>query len=75
MPAKHHRLLTKVYDAESGDGGLELAEREDGKFELTVYHNNEDLTVYSITPSELEAIAKKFMALAASAMNRYLMNA
>lgn len=70
-----HHLLAKAYDAETGERGIEITERDDGKFDLTVYDGKNDISVYGITPTELRTIGDRFMAMGASAMNRYLMNA
>ena len=39
--------------------------RQDGKFDLVIYFNDDDLTVYGLTPSELADIGRKLQSIAA----------
>ena len=41
-----HKLAERVYDPETGHGGFECVGRQDGKFDLVIYFNDDDLTVY-----------------------------
>lgn len=52
-------LLTKVYDAETGDGALELTgSAQSGRYDLCIYHNSNDLSLYSLTDKELLDISQ-----------------
>lgn len=53
MPVEHVKIIDKLYDPETGDGALELTKRADGKFDLVIYRNNDDITLYGLTRKEL----------------------
>ena len=61
------KLAEKVYDVETGHGGFECVGRQDGKFDLVIYFNDDDLTVYGLTPSELADIGRKLQSIASDA--------
>lgn len=66
MESPHYRLAEKICDPETGHGELECYKRPDGKFDLTIYCGNQDLSMYGLTPRELVQAAHAMEALAAS---------
>lgn len=59
------QVIEKIYDPESGDGALECVKRAaDGKFELVIYRNADDLTLYGLTASELAAVGRRLQEIA-----------
>lgn len=53
-------LITKIYDAETGDGALELTDSASaGCHDLCIYHNSDDLSLYGLTDKELLDISQQ----------------
>ena len=62
-----HKLAERVYDPETGHGGFECVGRQDGRFDLVIYLNSDDLSVYGLTRNELADIGRRLQSIAADA--------
>lgn len=59
-----HKLTERVYAPETGHGGFECIGRQDGKFDLVIYHNDDDMTLWGLTARDLSDIGAKLREIA-----------
>jgi hypothetical protein len=60
----HYTVVTKTYGPEDGDGELQCTTRPNGRFELAIFHNNEDITLYDLTRAELLHVGRLLQSIA-----------
>ena len=62
-------IMDKTYDPKTGHGCLECTKRPDGMIDLTIHHNNNDLSLYALSARELAEIASRLSAIAYTVIN------
>lgn len=64
MTTEHIDIIAKTYDPEDGDGALQCTRRQNGKFELVIFHKNDDVTLFDLTRAELLHIGRRLQEIA-----------
>ena len=64
MTPEHIDIISKAYGPEDGDGALQCTRRRDDRFELVIFHKNEDVTLFDLTRAELLHVGRRLQEIA-----------